>query len=350
MKQTLALVVALLLLVFAADADAQQASRSTFLKLMDVQKMWEAEDYTTAMAELEELINKTRGDAYDYALANQYMAHTCVLADCPERSRTALEEALAQPNLPDELLATLTLFYAQVVLVDEEYEIARQNFERWLTLIDTPPDPAQLFSAAYANYQTERYDRANVLIQQAIESEANPIDSWYRLHYQILFQLERYEEGENILLGLVSRSPDEETYWRLLANHHLRLEDGRKALAVMTIAFQMDMLAEPEDQRRIVSLYSFVETPERAARLLESMVDTAVVESDFDTLKQLGNLWLLSRERSKAVEVLKKAAVVDERRFLFLIQQHPTFALELMGVMSRRLRRMNRHSELAAAG
>lgn len=34
-------------------------------------------------------------------------------------------------------------------------------------------------------------------------------------------------------------------------------------------------------------------------------------------------------------------AVVDERRFLFLVQQHPTFALELMRLMADRLENMN---------
>ncbi|MEM6279092.1 MAG: cyclic nucleotide-binding domain-containing protein [Verrucomicrobiota bacterium] len=36
-----------------------------------------------------------------------------------------------------------------------------------------------------------------------------------------------------------------------------------------------------------------------------------------------------------------RLAVIDERRFQFLVQQHPFFALNVMKVMSERLRRMN---------
>ena len=36
-----------------------------------------------------------------------------------------------------------------------------------------------------------------------------------------------------------------------------------------------------------------------------------------------------------------KIASIDERRFLFLVQQHPTFAIELMKVLASRLRHMN---------
>lgn len=36
-----------------------------------------------------------------------------------------------------------------------------------------------------------------------------------------------------------------------------------------------------------------------------------------------------------------KIASINERRFLFLVQQHPTFAIELMKVLAARLRHMN---------
>jgi CRP-like cAMP-binding protein len=34
-------------------------------------------------------------------------------------------------------------------------------------------------------------------------------------------------------------------------------------------------------------------------------------------------------------------AVLSEKRFLFLVQQHPEFALQIMKVMADRLRKMN---------
>ncbi len=305
---------ALVALVLTNVTHAQQASRQTFLKLMDVQELWEEENYDEALTELEALREKTRGDPYDYALANQYLAHTCVLADCPDVTRNALEEALGQPGLPDELLLTLKLFYAQVVLVEEDFETARRYFEEWLALGPEKPDPSQLFSASYAHYMTDSFGRAEELLSQALEAKLetkdDPPDSWYRLYYQTLMQLKRHGQAEQVVVDLVARRPGEVDFWRLLANHYLRLEDGRKALSVMTIAYAQGILNDKDDSRRIVSLYGYVEVPERAARLLDELVEEAVLESDFETLKQLGDLWLLSRERAKAVDVLKRAAEV----------------------------------------
>jgi len=307
MANARALLIVLLVATLPALAYGQ-ASRSTFLKLMDIQEFWEEENYTEAIAELDELLEKTRGDPYDYALANQYLAHTCVLADCPERIRPALEEALRQPDLPPETMLTLTLFYAQVVLVDEDFETARRYFEDWLALGPEKPDPQQLFSASYANYMTKNFERADELLVTAIAEEKNPPANWYRLRYQALMELERYGTAEEVVMGLVSRSPTEEDFWRLLANHYLRLEDGRKALSVMSIAYTEGLLSEPADARRIVSLYGFVEVPERAARMLDELIEQSILDADFETLRQLGDLWLLSRERDKAIGVLKEAA------------------------------------------
>lgn len=306
-----AIVLVFVCTVAVGVASAQQASRSTFVKLMDVQELWEEEKYDAALAELDELLAKTRNKPYDYALANQYLAHTCVLADCPERTRSALEAALAQPGLPDSLLITLKLFYGQVLLVDEEFVEARDTFEQWLTLLartEGVADPAQLFSAAYANFQTDRYERAAELLDVAISRKPNSPPSWRQLQYHTLFELKRFAEAESVALDLVTRGLDDKTAWQLLSNHYLRLEEGAMALAVMTTAYQQSVLDSPTDLKRIVSLYSVLEVPERAARLMEMMLQQAIVDADYESLKLLGELWLIARERESAVIALAAAA------------------------------------------
>jgi CRP/FNR family cyclic AMP-dependent transcriptional regulator len=50
-----------------------------------------------------------------------------------------------------------------------------------------------------------------------------------------------------------------------------------------------------------------------------------------------------TRPRSASAVVIEPARVVriDERNFMFLVQEHPTFALSVMRVMAERLRRAN---------
>jgi CRP-like cAMP-binding protein len=57
-----------------------------------------------------------------------------------------------------------------------------------------------------------------------------------------------------------------------------------------------------------------------------------------------GEMALIDAESRTATAVARtdtKVVPVDERRFLFLIQQTPNFALHVMRVLSERLRRIN---------
>ena len=85
-------------------------SRSTFLKLTEVQELWEQEDYATAIAELEALAAKVRDNDYEYALTNQYLANTSILAGDQERAKAAIEVALSTEDIPPPMKADLDLF------------------------------------------------------------------------------------------------------------------------------------------------------------------------------------------------------------------------------------------------
>ena len=310
-------------LAFGAAAD-QQASRSTFTKLMDVQEMWEEERYDEAIVKLEELIAATRGRPYDYALANQYLAHTAVMMGQAGRARPALEAALGQDDLPLELIGNLKMLLAQIVMGDEEFDLARRLFDDWLAVAEEPPSPAQRFSVAYANYMSDHVEVAEQHISQAIAESSKPSDNWLRLHYQILFDLKRYAMAKNVVDELLNRDPDNEGYWRLLASHHMRLEDYKRALAAIETAYIAGSLESESDLRRIASLYGHVAVPEKAARKLEGWMQEERIAADAETWRQLGDLWMLARERENAKTALWRAAEMnpDADTYEFLASIH----------------------------
>jgi len=58
----------------------------------------------------------------------------------------------------------------------------------------------------------------------------------------------------------------------------------------------------------------------------------------------LGELALIDaspRAATATATVLSRVARVDEKHFMFLVQEHPTFALQVMAVMADRLRHAN---------
>lgn len=90
--------------------------------------------------------------------------------------------------------------------------------------------------------------------------------------------------------------------------------------------------------------------------VLEGQVDIIVNGRAVETVESggiFGEMALISKDRRTATAVARTDASVvpvDERRFLFLIQQTPNFALHVMRVLSDRLRRMDEHFVRATRG
>ena len=301
------------LLLFAGSVNAQTLMKSTFYALTKAQKLIEEEDYGKAVIQLEALVKKTEGAGYDYARVNQYLAHASLMAGNAKRARQAVEAALTVPveDVPPELLLELKLLYGQMLLGDEEYELARVTLEEWLA---AAPKPAAnyIFSVGYANYMTGKLVQARPLVARAIAESSKPQNSWYQLHYRILMDLKEYREAESVLYLLITQAPSEKIHWRMLASHYLQIEDENDALASLMIAYRQTLIDDTEDLNRIITLYSMVGVPEKAARLLTGWMEEEKIPTDAETLEMLGNLWLVARERGEAKTVLQKAAAAGQ--------------------------------------
>ena len=304
----------------AASVGAQTVTRSSFRVLEDVQALIEEEGYEEAISMLEELAIDTRQIPYDYAIANQYLAHTSVMMDRPDRAREALANALQMEGLPPALISDLQLFYGTVLLGDDEYAAAAEALDVWMGLA-VAPSAKQLFTVAYANYMSGSLEKAETVMARVFGmQQTGPIsDTWYQVYYRILFDLKKYEAGEKLLLEMLSRNPGDEQHWRLLASHYMQLEQSNEALASLMIAYWTELADETIDLKRIVSLYGFVDVPEKAARLLETWLEEEKIPKDEESFKQLGNLWILARERGKAKSALESAASAGQDSTVLLL-------------------------------
>ena len=307
MVKRLTVIAILASLVIALPAAGQSVTRPTFLALERVQELMDQEQYQQALTELEALAVKTRDNPYDFALTSQYLAHVSVLTDDRTRARSTLQAALANDGLPNDLRTNMNLFYGTVLLGDEEFELALGALEEWYALAENP-QPSQIFSLAYANYQTGNLSRAEDLVARTIGESPEPQESWYQLYYRVLFERKKYDHAEAVMKGIVESWPANAGYWRMLASHYLQLEDSHDGLAAMMIAYTNELLESETDLRQIVAMWGYIDAPERGARLLAELLDAGRIESSPEMLKQLGNLWLMARERELAVDVLTVAA------------------------------------------
>jgi len=294
------------LLCMSGVAHAQSVTRATFLELQEIQELMEAEQLEAARTRLEALASDKRDIPYDFAVTNQYLAHASVLLDDLPRARSALEAALASPELPEDLRGDMNLFYGSILVGAEEFALAREALEKWYAVAKAPT-PGQLFSLAYANYMSGEVARAEPLLKKAIAQSENPLDSWYQVYYRALFDLKKFDLAEAVLKELIARDPAKLEHWKLLASHYLQRSDNQKALAAIMVPFTQGSLEQPEDLKRLVTLYAYVDAPARGARILDELLSEKKLPQEPELLTQLGNLWLLARERAKAIEAFERA-------------------------------------------
>ena len=89
------------------------------------------------------------------------------------------------------------------------------------------------------------------------------------------------------------------------------------------------------------------ETRDYMYAVLEGRIDLIVNGEHVETVEAggiFGEMALIDKNRRTGTAVARtdaKVVAIDEKRFLFLVQQTPNFALHLMRVLSDRLRRMD---------
>ncbi len=299
---------ALLLLPCAALMAQQSVTHSSFKVISEVQELMEAEQFVAAIAKLEVLVNETRDKPYDYAVANQFLAHSSVMVDDTPRALRALKEALTARDLPEKLKADLQLFYGSLLLGEEQFEQASEMLEAWLAVVPRAR-PRQLFSVAYARYMSGSLERAEELMKRTLaEAGDNVQESWYQVYYRILFDLGKHNQAESVVLTMITRNPNNELNWRLLASHYLQFDRNSQALTALMLAYLNGLVEKPDDLKQIAALYSYIDVPDKAARLIESWVADKRIDSDTETTTQIANLWLMARERGKAKNAFLQAA------------------------------------------
>lgn len=113
---------------------------------------------------------------------------------------------------------------------------------------------------------------------------------------------------------------------------------------------RLEMLARAGEERRVPdgeTVFVEGETGTVMYAVVSGKIDIVVHERVVETVEPggvFGEMALIDHhQRSATARARGDAAIVmiDERRFLFLVQNHPTFALEMMRILASRVRHMD---------
>jgi CRP-like cAMP-binding protein len=116
------------------------------------------------------------------------------------------------------------------------------------------------------------------------------------------------------------------------------------------MAAHLDMLRRAGDERALAdgeTVFVQGETGRVMYAVVEGAIEIVVHDHVIEVVEPggvFGEMALIDHhERSATARSRGESSItmIDEKRFLFLVQNHPTFALEMMRVLASRLRHMD---------
>ncbi len=302
-------------------------SLSVYKKMSAVQEDFQNEDYAQATLKLLKLLEReAKLKPYDKAKIYEMLSNTHVGTNEPEKALAFSQKALALEVLGDTSQRQLyrRVFYLYFSL--DEYDKALTYMEKWFSAEPNPPIQAY-FTAAQAYALTEDMDTALDYALQGMQKvaqdeETQAKESWYQLLISIRLKRQDYQEVSHLLAHTITLWPHRVQYYQQLSAVYQELKQEKASFAILSIAYQNQLLDKASDIERLAQQYRYHEYPFKSAHLLKHAMEAKTLKLSEQNWESQANAWLHAREWPSADKALLEAAKLSDKglHWLFLCQ------------------------------
>lgn len=283
----------------------------TYKELTSIQEQISANQTTEAFNALKALHSEVEKDSLDEALVLQMLGYTEMGRNNYDQAIGYLKHSLALNRLPENVKYNLGYMVAQLYAAQEKFDEALVFAEEWFKTLATPtPDQAIFMANIFA--QTGNYKQAIPYANQAIAASTEPRESWYQLLIASNFELKDYPQAATALKTAIEKWPDKSDYWEQLASVYVMLNNERKGLATLQLAWKNGVLKKEGSVRSMVQLAVTQGVPEHGARLLHRALELNILPRDETYVDLLANAWLAAREDAPAISAFEELASITK--------------------------------------
>ena len=299
--------------------EAQAVSKEVYDKIQGAQEQVDAKDYQGALRTLNALRQRK---LTEYELQNvlNYIGFVYYNMEDTAKAITTYEELLRIPSLEEQMRKQTLYTLAQLSTMEEQYAEALEYLDQWFAL-ETNPGPEPYILYAQNLYQVDRYQDMVKPIETAMEvarSRDVPIkEDWYVLLNFAYFQQENFAKVRDIHKILLQSWP-KKRYWFTLAGAYTELNAEQNLIAAYDALHTQDLLTTESELVTMAQLYMQHEVPYKAAKLLETEMESGRVEKNARNYRLLSQAWSLAMEDEKAIPALQEAARLDRDGELYL--------------------------------
>ena len=269
-----------------------------------------------AAAELLDKLSVNRMNDYEKARFFIFRAYVAYEEGSAEKAIEYFHNALDQHILPVKDETRLRFNIAQLYAGLQDWDNTIAAIDAWMPWAQEP-DPLAYYLKAIAYFQLDKFDEAIVNAKDAVELSEDPKEGWLQLLAALYIQKEDYENAAPVLEQLVLHYP-KKAYWVQLSLIYGAREQYPRSLAVQQVAYDQGFLNEDKELRRLARSYLFANMPYQGAKVLEKGLEDGVIEGDAEAYEMLANSWIASREYTKSLPPLDRAAELSSDGNLYV--------------------------------
>lgn len=290
------------------DVTPRALDELTWKQLNSAYELVGEEEYDEAYERLQVLMGRASRDKYLQAVLSQALAQTEWSRKNYDAALQYFEQAVELNTLPDQTHFALMYQISQLYFMKDRFQDALDALELWFC---TVPEK-EVTSHAYvlkASIYARMDDYANVLlaIDQAIQMDEDPQESWYQLKLASHYELEQFPQAAQTLEILISKWPAKKVYWTQLSQIYYKLKQEDKALATMALAYRNDLLDNQADLLYLASLYSGADIPYKSAQVMEKGIRDGLIEPTQSHWTMVAESWYAAEELQKSLGAFKEA-------------------------------------------
>ena len=273
-----------------------------------VQKAFEAynedliDDAITILSEIE------AKEDFDKAYVNRFLGNIMATKDGMGPKALELLVSSVETKVLNDLEHSQTLkLVADLSLQEKEYEQAVKYYQAYLDFT-CKEDPEVYTRMANAFYELKQYDKLIEPANKAIALYEEPNKNPYVLKLSSYYERKMYKETVGVAEDIVNTFPEESKWWVQLGQFYLMIEDYKKSLATLEIAYDQGFLEKPNLIKMLSQLYATNNMPYRSAKVLAENIANGKIEKTADNLASVANSYHQAMEYETAAQYYQQAA------------------------------------------
>lgn len=214
----------------------------------------------------------------------------------PQQAITALTKAFTSAQLTAEQITEDRLNLAKL-------NFSAKNYNQALQYLQKATQTNEVLEMQIEAWQgLGRLDKALPLAERYLKGKSTINDNWLQFMVGANAQLKRYKEAEQWQKRILQRSPDKINAWKQLAALQQMANQHSKALATLRTAYAKGISFTQSDLDSLIALASASDQPWQAARLLEGMLKSGLMNSSQSTQERLAQLHWQARDYPSAAK------------------------------------------------